>query len=37
VGRLTLDVSGLKEGPVTSCCEHGNEHSGHMKSGEFLE
>jgi len=25
------------EGPVAGCCEHGNEHSDSVKSGEFLD
>jgi hypothetical protein len=25
------------EGPVAGCCEHGNEPSGQIKSGEFLD
>jgi len=25
------------EGPVTDSCEHGNEHSGSIKGGKFLD
>jgi hypothetical protein len=32
-----LDLSGSREGPVTGYFEHGNETSGFIKCGEFLE
>jgi len=31
-----LDLSDLDWGPVTSCCEHGNESLGCIKAGNFL-
>jgi hypothetical protein len=37
VRRYELDSSGSGQGPVVGCCEHGNEHSGSIKSGEFLD
>jgi hypothetical protein len=33
VGRCRLDASGS----VAGCCEHGNEPSGSIKGGEFLD
>ena len=36
VGRQEVDQSGLGEGQV-DCCECGNEPSGSIKSGEFLD
>jgi hypothetical protein len=32
-----LDACGSGQGPVTGCCEHGNEPSGFNKGGEFLD
>jgi hypothetical protein len=32
-----LDESGLVEGRMTGCCEHGNEPSCSMRGGEFLD
>jgi hypothetical protein len=32
-----MDVSGSVYGPVTGCCEQGNESSGSIKGGDFLE
>jgi len=32
-----IDLSGSGYGPVTGCCEHGDEHSGFIKGGEFLD
>jgi hypothetical protein len=37
VGRCGLDSSALGWGPVTGCCEQGNEPSGSIKGGEFLD
>jgi hypothetical protein len=37
VGRCELDASGSGQGPVAGCCEHGNEPSGSIKGGEFLD
>jgi hypothetical protein len=37
VGRCGLDASASGQGPVTGCCEHGNEPSGSIKGGEFLD
>jgi hypothetical protein len=37
VRRCGLDESGLGYGPVTGSCEHGNEPSGPIKGGEFLD
>jgi hypothetical protein len=31
------DASGLGAGPVPGSCEHGNETSGFIKNGEFLD
>jgi hypothetical protein len=36
VERRGLDLSGLGQGLVAECCEHGNESSGSIKGGEFL-
>ena len=32
-----LDWSGSGEGQVVGSCEYGNEHSGSIKCGEFLD
>jgi hypothetical protein len=32
-----LDSCGAGQGPVVGPCEHGNEHSGSKKDGEFLD
>jgi hypothetical protein len=37
VGRCGLDSSGSGQGPVAGSCEHGNEPSGSIKVGEFLD
>jgi hypothetical protein len=37
VGRCGLDASGRESGPMPGFCEHGNELSGPMKGGEFLD
>jgi hypothetical protein len=37
VGRCRLDASGSGQGPVAACCENGNELSGSVKGGEFLD
>jgi hypothetical protein len=34
--RRGLDLSGSGYGPVAGCCEHDNEHSVSIKSGNFL-
>jgi hypothetical protein len=37
IGWEGLDSSGSGQGPVAGCCEHGNEPSGSIKGGEFLD
>jgi hypothetical protein len=37
VGRHGLDCSGSREGQVAGACECGNERSGSIKCGVFLE
>jgi hypothetical protein len=37
VGRFGPDASGSGEGPMAGCREHGNEPSGSIKGGEFLD
>jgi hypothetical protein len=37
VGRCGLDASGSRQKPVAGSCEHGNESSGSVKGGEFLD
>jgi hypothetical protein len=37
LGRDGVDCSGLGYGHVVDACERGNEHSGSMKCGEFLD
>jgi hypothetical protein len=37
VDRCGLDASELEQGPVAGYCDHGNEPSGSMKGGEFLD
>jgi hypothetical protein len=37
VGMCGLDASDSGKGPVTGHCEHGNEPSGSIKVGEFLD
>jgi hypothetical protein len=32
-----LDSSGSGQGPVTGPCKHGNEPSGSIKGGQFLD
>jgi hypothetical protein len=35
--RCGLDSSGSGQGPVASPCEHGNEPTGSIKNGEFVD
>jgi hypothetical protein len=37
VRKCGLVASGLGQGPVAGCCEHGNELSGSIKGGEFID
>jgi hypothetical protein len=37
VGRCGLDTSYSEEGPLVGTPEHGNEPSGSIKGGEFLD
>jgi hypothetical protein len=37
VGVCGLHSSGSEEGPVAGSCEHGNETSGSINGGEFLD
>jgi hypothetical protein len=37
VGRCGLYSSGSGEGPVAGCCEHGDESSGTIKCGQFID
>jgi hypothetical protein len=37
VGECELESSGAGKGPVAGPCEHGNEPSGSIKGGEFLD
>jgi hypothetical protein len=37
VVRVGLDSVGLGFGPVAGCCKHGNEPSGSINGGEFLD
>jgi hypothetical protein len=37
VGSCGLGLSGLGYGPVAGCRENGNETSGSIKGGKFLE
>jgi len=37
VGRCGGDASGSGQGPVAKAFEHGNETSGSIKGGEFLD
>jgi hypothetical protein len=37
VGNYGLDASGSGQGPVTNTFQHGNEPSGSIKGGEFLD
>jgi hypothetical protein len=37
MGTCVPDASGSGLGPVTGCCEHGNEPSGSIKGGEILD
>jgi hypothetical protein len=34
---LGLDSSGSGKGQVAGCCKRGNEHSGSIKCGKFLD
>jgi hypothetical protein len=36
MGKCGLDSSGLGQGPVAGCFEHGNER-GYIKGGEFID
>jgi hypothetical protein len=35
--RRGVDLSATGQGQLTGCCEDGNEHSGSIKCGKFLE
>jgi hypothetical protein len=37
MGGCGLGASETVHGPVVGCCEHGNEPSGSIKCGEFLD
>jgi hypothetical protein len=37
VARCGLDSSDSGQGPVAGSCEHGNEPSGSIKGGKFLD
>jgi hypothetical protein len=37
VGWCGLDACSSGSGPVAGCCEHGNEPSGSIKGGEFVD
>jgi hypothetical protein len=37
MGSFKLDSSGSGYGPEADSCEHGNELSGSIKGGEFLD
>jgi hypothetical protein len=37
MGKCGVDSSGSGWGPVAGSCEHGNEPSGSIKGGEFLD
>jgi hypothetical protein len=37
VGECGLGASFSGQGPVTGSCEHGRDHSGSIKVGEFLD
>jgi hypothetical protein len=37
VGMCVLDASSSGKGPVAGFCEHGNEPSGSVKGGLFLD
>jgi hypothetical protein len=37
MGRCGLNASGSAQGPLAGCCEYGNEPSGSIKGGEFLD
>jgi hypothetical protein len=37
VGGCGLDLCSSGQGPVESSCEHGDEHLGSIKDGEFAE
>jgi hypothetical protein len=37
VGGYVLDASGSGQGSVAGSCEHGNEPSGTIKGGKFLD
>jgi hypothetical protein len=37
VGKCGLELPASEQEPLTGCCEHGNEPSGPMKVGEFLD
>jgi hypothetical protein len=37
VGSCGLDISGSGYGPMVGFCEHGNEISGSIKGGDFLD
>jgi hypothetical protein len=37
MGGRQFDECGSGQGQVTSCCEHGNDRSGSLKSGECFD
>jgi hypothetical protein len=37
VGRCGLDASASGQGAILYSCEHGNEYSGSINSGKFLD
>jgi hypothetical protein len=37
VGSCGLDASGSEWGPMAGCCTHGNELSGSLEGGEYLD
>jgi hypothetical protein len=37
VEKYGLDLSGLGQGPVAGCCEHGTETSDSIRDGKFLD
>jgi hypothetical protein len=37
MGRCGLDASGSGQEPAVGSCEHGDEPSGSIKGGEFLD
>jgi hypothetical protein len=37
VERCGVDASASGDGPLAGFCEHGNEHSGSIKGGQFRD